>query len=154
MRRCRPVLAHVTLSKNKFCCDYFVKVFSPYGQTRDLDLSMALGHKNVFLLSVLTYHYFNAKLYSPQFEQMGHKVLNGDRPLFCVSHDKWGLCQYVMGPLNTSSRAPKTKRAGWQGFGGNIFVAHGGKIFAISLTSSFPVRFFSEPWKIHRPLQR
>ena len=39
-------------------------------------------------------------------------------------------------------------------FGGNIFVAHGGKIFAISLTSSFPVRFFSEPWKIRRPLQR
>ena len=34
------------------------------------------------------------------------------------------------------------------------FVAHGGKIFAISLTSSFPVRFFSEPWKIRRPLQR
>ena len=67
---------------------------------------------------------------------------------------KWGICQYVMGPLNTSSRAPKTKRAGWQGFGGNIFVAHGGKIFAISLTSSFPVRFFSEPWKIRRPLQR
>ena len=26
------------------------------------------------------------------------------------------LCQYVMGPLNTSSRASKTKRAGWQGF--------------------------------------
>ena len=67
---------------------------------------------------------------------------------------RWGLCQYVMGPLNTSSRAPKTKRAGWQGFGGNIFVAHGGKIFAISLTSSFPVRFFSKPWKIRRPLQR
>ena len=39
----------------------------------------------------------------------------------------------------------------------NIFVAHGGKIFAISvfsLTSSFPVFFFfSEPWKIRRPLQ-
>ena len=34
-----------------------------------------------------------------------------------------------MGPLNTWSRAPKTKRAGCQGFGGNIFVAHGGKIF-------------------------
>ena len=46
------------------------------------------------------------------------------------------------------------KRAGWQGFGGNIFVAHGGKIFgfAISLISSFPVRFFSEPWKIRRHL--
>ena len=54
---------------------------------------------------------------------------------------------------NTSSCAFKTKRAGWQGFGGNIFVAHGGKIFAISLTSSFPVCFFSEPWKISRPLQ-
>ena len=67
---------------------------------------------------------------------------------------QWGLCQYVMGPLKTSSRAPKTKRAGWQGLGGNIFVAHGGKIFAISLTSSFPVCFFSEPWKIRRPLQR
>ena len=60
---------------------------------------------------------------------------------------------------NTSSCAYKSKRAGWQlrkGFGGNIFVAHGWKIFAISvfsLTSSFPVFFFSEPWKIRRPLQ-
>ena len=36
-------------------------------------------------------------------------------------HRQWGICQYVMGPRNTSSRAPKTKRAGWQGFGGNLF---------------------------------
>ena len=50
-----------------------------------------------------------------------------------------------MGPLNTSSRAPKTKRAGWQGFGGNIFVAHGGKIFAISLTCSFLFRAMENP---------
>ena len=57
---------------------------------------------------------------------------------------------------NTSSCAYKTKRAGWQGFWREHFVAHGGKIFAISvfsLTSSFPVCFFSEPWKIRRPLQ-
>ena len=56
---------------------------------------------------------------------------------------------------NTSSCAYKSKRAGWQGFWREL-VAHGGKIFAISvfsLTSSFPVLFFSEPWKIRRPLQ-
>ena len=47
----------------------------------------------------------------------------------------------------------KRNALGGKGFGGNIFVAHGRKIFAISLTSSFPVRFFSEPWKIRRPLQ-
>ena len=31
-------------------------------------------------------------------------------------HDNGGLCQYVIGLLNTSPRASKTKRAGWQGF--------------------------------------
>ena len=61
-----------------------------------------------------------------------------------------GLCQYVMAPLNTSSRASKTNALGGKGFGGN---AHGWKILAISLTSSFLFAFFSEPWKIRRPLQ-
>ena len=46
---------------------------------------------------------------------------------------------------------------GGKGFGGNIFVAHGGKIFAISVFSLTRVVscffFFSEPWKIRRPLQ-
>ena len=59
-----------------------------------------------------------------------------------------------MGPLRIRHLA-RTKRnaLGGKGFGGNIFVGHGGKIFAISLTSSFPVCFFSEPWKIRRPLE-
>ena len=62
-----------------------------------------------------------------------------------------------MGPLRIRHLA-RTKRnaLGGKGFGGNIFVAYGGQIFAISvfsLTSSFPVCFFSEPWKIRRPLQ-
>ena len=46
--------------------------------------------------------------------------------------------------LNTSSRTYKRNALGGKGFGGNVFVAHGGfggKIFAILLTSSFPVRF-------------
>ena len=53
------------------------------------------------------------------------------RPTDCQNQESWHLtqkindstcngaliCQYVMGPLNTSSCAPKTlKRAGWQGF--------------------------------------
>ena len=64
-----------------------------------------------------------------------------------------------MGHLRIRHLARTNRNAlGGKGFGGNIFVAHmhGGKIFAISvfsLTSSFPVFFFSEPWKIHRPLQ-
>ena len=61
-----------------------------------------------------------------------------------------------MGPLRIRHLA-RTKRnaLGGKGFGMNLFVAHGGKILAISvfsLTSSFPVSFFSEPWKIRRPL--
>ena len=64
-----------------------------------------------------------------------------------------------MGHLRIRHLARTNRNAlGGKGFGGNIFVAHGGKIFAISvfsLTSSFPVFFFffSEPWKIRRPLQ-
>ena len=62
-----------------------------------------------------------------------------------------------MGPLRIRHLARAKRNAlGGKGFGGNIFVAHGGKIFAISvfsLTSSFPVCFFSEPWRIRRPLQ-
>ena len=62
-----------------------------------------------------------------------------------------------MGPLRIRHLARTNRNAlGGKGFGGNIFVAHGGKIFAISvfsLTSSFPVSFFSEPWKTRRPLQ-
>ena len=63
---------------------------------------------------------------------------------------------------NTSSCAYKSKRAGWQGFWREHFCRTwredlDSKIFAISvflLTSSFPVFFFfSEPWKIRRPLQ-
>ena len=43
---------------------------------------------------------------------------------------------------STRHRAhPKQNRLGGKGFGGNIFVAHGGKIVAISLTTSFPVHF-------------
>ena len=43
---------------------------------------------------------------------------------------------------STRHRAhPKRNALGGKGFGGYIFVAHGGKIFAMSLTSSFPVRF-------------
>ena len=59
-----------------------------------------------------------------------------------------------MGPLRIRHLARTNRNAlGGKGFGGNIFVAHGGKIFAISvfsLTSSFPISFFSEPWKIRR----
>ena len=62
-----------------------------------------------------------------------------------------------MGPLRMRHLARAKRNAlGGKGFGGNIFVAYGGKIFAISvfsLTSSFPVCFFSEPWKIRQPLQ-
>ena len=65
-----------------------------------------------------------------------------------------------MGHLRIRHLARTNRNAlGGKGFGGNsnIFVAHGGKIFAISvfsLTSLFPVFFFfSEPWKIRRPLQ-
>ena len=63
----------------------------------------------------------------------------------------------TMGHLRIRHLARTNRNAlGGKGFGGNIFVAHGGKIFAISafsLTSSFPVCFFSEPWKIRRSLQ-
>ena len=63
-----------------------------------------------------------------------------------------------MGHLRIRHLARTNRNAlGGKGFGGNIFVAHGGKIFAISVfsPSSFPVFFFffSEPWKIRRPLQ-
>ena len=65
---------------------------------------------------------------------------------------KWGLCRYVMGPLNTSSRASKTKRAGRVLAG--TFLSH---MSGRSLPFHSPVRFlfafFSEPWKIGRPLQ-
>ena len=54
-----------------------------------------------------------------------------------------------MGHLRIRHLARTNRNAlGGKGFGGNIFVAHGGKIFAISvfsLTSSFPVFFFSFP---------
>ena len=74
-------------------------------------------------------------------------VQNGAR----LSWDPW------MGHLRIRHLARTNRNAlGGKGFGGNIFVAHGGKIFAISvfsLTSSFPVFFFSEPWKTRRPLQ-
>ena len=46
-----------------------------------------------------------------------------------------GTAQHVM------ARHPKRNAMGGKGFGGNIFVAHGGKTFASSLTSSFPVCF-------------
>ena len=51
-----------------------------------------------------------------------------------------------MGHLRIRHLARTNRNAlGGKGFRGNIFVAHGGKIFAISvfsLTSSFPVFFF------------
>ena len=67
-----------------------------------------------------------------------------------------------MGHLRIRHLARTNRNAlGGKGFGGNIFVAHGGKILIrrslpfqfFFLTSSFPVFFFSEPWKIRRPLQ-
>ena len=51
---------------------------------------------------------------------------------------------FVITSWDCSSRHrahPKRNALGGKGFGGNIFVAHGGKVFAISLTSSFPVCF-------------
>ena len=66
-----------------------------------------------------------------------------------------------MGHLRIRHLARTNRNAlGGKGFGGNIFVAHGGKILAISvfsLTSSFPVFFFSLPshgkLPFRRPLQ-
>ena len=54
----------------------------------------------------------------------------------------------------TSHRTHRKRNAlGGKSFGGNIFVAHGGKIFAISLTSSFPVCFLFRAMENPRPLQ-
>ena len=74
--------------------------------------------------------------------------------LLCGHAGQFATFPKIMEPLRIR-RLARTKRnaLGGKGFGGNIFVAHGRKIFAISLTSSFPVCFFSEPWKIRRPLQ-
>ena len=64
-----------------------------------------------------------------------------------------------MGHLRIRHLARTNRNAlGGKGFGGNIFVAHGGKIFAISVVFTHQFVscfffFFSEPWKIRRPLQ-
>ena len=55
---------------------------------------------------------------------------------------QWGICEYVILRVQIETRWVARVLAG------TYFVAHGGKIFAISvfsLTSSFPVFFFSFP---------
>ena len=67
----------------------------------------------------------------------------------CLQKSRYlGICQYVMGPLNTSSRAPKTKRAGYMG--GKVlagtFLSH---MAGRSLPFHSPVRFLFVSFPSH-----
>ena len=129
---------------------------------RDMVVGTGCSRTLVQASLVPPHHCFRAGLSGPTTPLFSFMCGNG--AFVNTSWDRstrHGIAQYVMGSLNTSSRAYKTKRAGWQRYWREHFCGTSGiwrniwPLLRLNKNGSFPVQFafFSEPWKMRRPLQ-